>query len=125
VSALCDGGDVGAVVGEDLLEDVSGEFGIVGDHKELVLFPAAGGGNVEPAVAGDGGDDAEADIDSVAFVAVARGRVAETHVRPDVVGGERRLAVSVVVGHGEAAVPADVDDGPEVAIAHGLAPVGA
>jgi hypothetical protein len=59
------------------------------------------------------------------LVAVAGGGVAEPHVRPGVVGGESHLAVAVVVGHGEAAVPAHVDDGPQVAVADGFAPVSA
>jgi hypothetical protein len=125
VAALDDGWGVGAVVGEDLFEDVSGLFGCIGDDEELVVLAAAGDGDVEPAVTGGWGDHAEADIDGVAFVAVAGGGVAEPHVRPGIVGGERHLAVSVLVGHGEAGVPADVEGGPEVAVADGFAPVGA
>jgi hypothetical protein len=49
---LDDGGDVGAVVGEDLFKDVPGVLCAVGDDEELVVLSAAGGGDVEAAVAG-------------------------------------------------------------------------
>jgi hypothetical protein len=73
---LDDRRDVGAVVGEDLFEDVSGMFGSIGDDEELVVLAAAGDGHVEPTVAGSRGDQAEADVDGVAFVAVAGGGLA-------------------------------------------------
>ena len=72
-----------------------------------------------------GGDDGEADVDGVALVAVGGGGVAEPDVGPGVVGREGHLPVSVEVRHGDAAVPADVDDGPLVAVADGFAAVGA
>jgi hypothetical protein len=108
VLALGDGGDVSAVVGEDLFEDVPDMLGPVGDDKQLVVLSAAGGSDVDAAVAGGRSKHTEADIDCVAFVAVAGGGVAEPHVRLRVVGRQGYLAVSVAVGHGEA----DVEDGP-------------
>ena len=56
VSSLGDGRDVGAVVGEDGLEDVAGfgEVVGVGDDVDAVLVAAAGGADVEAAVGGGG-----------------------------------------------------------------------
>ena len=54
VAALGDGGDVGPVVGQDALEDVTGlaQVGGLGDDVDPVLVPSAGGGDVEAAVGG-------------------------------------------------------------------------
>ena len=79
--ALGDGRGVGAVVGEDLFEDVAGLAGFVGDDEQVVLLPSAGGADVEASVAGRGGDDGDADVDGVALVAVGGGGVAEPDVR--------------------------------------------
>ncbi len=77
LATLGDGWRVGAVVGQDLFEDVAGLVGFVGDDEEAVLQAAAGGADVETAVAGGSGDDGDADVDGVALVAVGGGRVAE------------------------------------------------
>ena len=95
VPSLRDGGGVGAVVGEDLFEDVARLAGFVGDDEDPVLGAASGGGDVEAAVGGGGRDDADADVDGVALVAVGGGGVAEPDVRSGVVGGERHLTVPV------------------------------
>jgi hypothetical protein len=51
VAALGDGGDVGAVEGEDRFEGVAGfgDVGGVGDDAHQVVVAAAGGGDVQAA----------------------------------------------------------------------------
>ena len=119
VAALGDGGDVGAVVGEDGVEDVAGfaEVGGVGDDVDAVVVAAAGRADVQAAVGGGAGDEGEGDVDGVALVAVLGGRVAEPDVLSGVVGGEGDGAVSAAVGHGERPVGVGGDDGPQVAVA--------
>jgi hypothetical protein len=95
VPSLRNGGRVGAVVGEDLFEDVTGLAGFVGDDEDPVVIAAPAGGDVEAAVGGGSGDDADADVDGVALVALAGGGVAEPEMRSGVVGRERDLTVSV------------------------------
>ena len=57
VAALGDGGEVGAVVGQDVLEDVAGfgRVGGVGDDEEVVGVASAGGADVQAAVGGGAG----------------------------------------------------------------------
>jgi hypothetical protein len=74
---------------------------------------------------GGGRHDADADVDGVTLVVLAGGGVAEPDMPSDVVGWERDLPVSVEMRHGQAAVPADADDYPAVAVADGLGAVGA
>ena len=121
VAALGDGGDVGAVVGEDAVEDVAGfgEVVGVGDDVDAVLVAAAGGADVEAAVGGGGGGEGDADVDGVALVAVFGGGVAEPDVLGDVVGRQGDGA-GRPAGDGERAVGMGGGDGPEVAVADGL-----
>ena len=122
--ALGDGGGIGAVVGEDPFEDVTGLSGLVGDDEESVVVPAAGGADVQAAVAGCGGDDGDADVDCVALVAVGGGGVPEADVGSGVVQRERDRAVPLQVRHGQA-VTVEALDCPAVAVADRLAMVGA
>ena len=104
-AALGDGGDVGAVEGEDAVEDVAGfgDVGALGDDTDQVLLAAAGGGDVQAAAGGRRRDEA-CEVDGVGLVAVLGRRVAQPDVVADVVGGERHVAVSAVVGHGQRTV---------------------
>jgi hypothetical protein len=122
-SAAGDGGDVGAVVGEDVLEGVAGgaEVGFVGDDEEPVALAASGGTDVEGAVAGAGGDEGVAAVDGVALVAVGGGGVAEAEVLACVVGGDGDSVVSSLLGQREGAVGGDGVDAPAFPVADGLA----
>jgi hypothetical protein len=126
-SADGDGRDVGGVVGEDVLEDVAGgaDVGFVGDDGEVVGGSAAGGADVEGAVAGRQGDQRVADIDGVALVGVGGGGVAEAQMGLCVVGGDGDGALSPLSGQGEAPVDVDGVDSPELAVADGFVVVGA
>ena len=122
-SALGDGGDVGAVDGDDAVEDVAG-FGdvvAVGDDADHVLVAAAGDGDVEAAASRRRRGDADAGGDVVGFPAVLGRHVSEPDMLTGVVGGEGDVAVSALVGHGQRPVVADVGDGPGVPVADGLA----
>lgn len=92
VAPLGDCRRVGSVVGEDLLENVAGLVGFVGDDEQAVLLSSPSRAHVEASVAGGGSDDGEADVHRVALVAVGGGCVAEPQVRACVVGGQRPLA---------------------------------
>ncbi|MGH9268071.1 MAG: hypothetical protein ACRD0D_07830 [Acidimicrobiales bacterium] len=113
-SAAGDGGDVGAVVGEDVLEGVAGgvEVGLVADDEEVVALAASGGADVERPVAGAGGDEGVAAVDGVALVAVGGGGVAEAEVLACVVGADGDSVVSSLLGQGEGAVGSDGVDAP-------------
>ena len=76
-AALGDGGDVGAVEGQDGFEGVSGfaDIGGVGDHAEQVPVAAAGGGDVQAAAARHRRDERHALVDGVGLVAVLGRRV--------------------------------------------------
>jgi hypothetical protein len=97
VAALGDGRDVGAVVGEDLFEDVTSLCRVIGNDEQAVLLSSPRGGHVQAGVARGCVDDGQADVDGVALVAVGGGGVAETDVGSGVVGGEGHLPVSVEV----------------------------
>ena len=127
VAADGDGGDVGLVGGEGVLEDVASgrEVGLVGDDGEVVGGAASGGADVEGAVAGAGGDEGVADVDGVALVAVGGGGVAEPQVLAGVVGRDGDGALSSFSGQGEVPVDVDMLDSPELAVADGFVVVGA
>ena len=93
-------GGVGAVVGEDGVEEVAGGVGVVvvGDDEELVGVASAGGADVQAASARGGGDEFDADVDGVGLVAVFGGGVAELDVFGDVVGGQDGVAGAVSGG---------------------------
>ena len=95
-AALGDGGDVGAVGGEDGFEDVAGfgEVVAVGDDADHVVVAAAGGGDVQAAAGGGRRGEGDGGVDGVGLVAVLGGGVAEPDVVADVVGGEGDGAVS-------------------------------
>ena len=121
-AALGDGGDVGAVDGDDAVEDVAG-FGdvvAVGDDADHVLVAAAGDGDVEAAAGRRRRGEADAGGDVVGLPAVLGRRVSEPDVLADVVGGEGDVAVSALVGHGHRSVVADGGDGPGVSVADRL-----
>src|SRR5581483_854787 len=124
-ASLGDGGDVGALVGERLFKHIPRVLGTVGDDEEPVLVATSGGGDVEAAVCGRGGDDGKADVDGVGLVAVGGGGVAEPDMLAGVVGGQGDGAVSVKVRHGYHAIMANRGDLPEVAVADRFTPVGA
>ena len=126
VAAGAGGGGVGAVDGEDLVEDVAGvgEVVGVGDDVEVVLVAAAGGGDVQAAAGGRRAGDGEADVDGVGLPAVLGGGVAEPDVLAHVVGGQRDRAVAVAAVEGQAAVGVDGGDGPGLAVADRFAGAG-
>ncbi len=123
LAALGDGGDVGAVHGEDAFEDVPGlgHVGAVGDDMDRVLLAAAGDGDVQAAAGGRLAGEVDADGDGVGLVAVLGRRIPQPHMLLDVVGGQGHLAVSFVVGHGERPVAVGGGDGPQFPVAHRLA----
>ena len=89
-AALGDGGDVGAVEGEDAVEDVAG-FGdvvAVGDDTQQVLVAAAGGGDVQAATSRRRRCQGDRVVDGVGLVAVFGRGVAESDVLVGVVGGQ-------------------------------------
>ena len=122
-AALGDGGDVGAVEGEDRFEGVSGfgDFGAVGDHAEQVLVAATGGGDVQAAAGRHRRDEREAVVDSVGLVAVLGRRIAQPDVIMGVVGGQRDGAVSLFTGHRQRTIGPDRRDGPSLPVADRLA----
>ena len=126
LAALGDGGEVGAVGGEDGFEDVACLVEVVGvgDDADGVVLLAAGDADVQAAPCGGGGDELGAGGDGVGLVAVLGRRVAEPDVLAGVVGGEGDGAVSRQVGHGEFAVGVGVGDGPQFAVADRLPGVG-
>ena len=122
VAALGDGGDVGAVEGEDRLEGVSGfgDVGAVGDHAEHVLVAAAGGGDVQAAAGRHRRDERHAVVDGVGLVAVLGRRVAQPDVVVGVVGGQGDGAVSLFTGHRQRTIGPDRRDGPRLPVADTL-----
>lgn len=82
LAALDDGRDIGAVVGEHVLEHVSGfvEAGFLGDDAQMVLVAPAGGADLEASMGGRRRDERVADVDGVALVPVGGGGVAEPDV---------------------------------------------
>ena len=90
VAALGDGGDVGAVVGEDASRTSRASARSSVSVTTWMWFSSrpAGGADVEAAVGGGGGDELDGDVDGVALVAVLGGGVAEPDMLADVVGGE-------------------------------------
>ena len=122
-AALGDGGDVGAVEGEDAVEDVAGlgDVVAVGDDTEQVLVAAAGGGDVQAAAGRRRDGEGDGVVDGVGLVAVLGGGVAEPDVLVGVVGGQRDGAVSPFTGHGQRTVGADRRDGPGFPVADRLA----
>jgi len=83
---LCDGGDVGALVAQDLFEDITQRRGIVGDDEHSVLDAAASRADVETAMSRRFGDDDDADVDSFALVAMSGGGISEPDGLADVLG---------------------------------------
>ncbi len=122
-AALGDGGDVGAVEGEDRFEGVSGfgDVGAVGDHAEQVLVAAAGGGDVQAAAGRHRRDERDAVVDGVGLVAVLGRRVAQPDVVVGVVGGQGDGAVSLFTGHRQRTIGSDRRDGPRLPVADRLA----
>ena len=118
-----DGGDVGAVEGEDRFEGVSGfgDVGAVGDDAEQVLVAAAGGGDVQAAAGRHRRDEREAVVDGVGLVAVLGRRVAQPDVIVGVVGGQGDGAVSLFTGHRQRTIGPDRRDGPRLPVADRLA----
>ena len=123
VAALGDGGDVGAVVGQDVLEDVAGfgRVGGVGDDEEVVGVASSGRADVQAAVGGGAGDELVGDVDGVALVAVLGRRVpqagrARGHTRPG------RVTVPCPARWDTTSPPSssDAGDGPAVAVADRL-----
>ena len=102
-AALGGGGDVGAVDGEDRLEDVAGlgDVVAVGDDADDVVVAAAGGGDVQAAAGGRWRGEGDGGVDGVGLPAVLGRRVAEPDVLADVVGGQGDVAVSASVRHGD------------------------
>ena len=96
LTALCGGGEVDAVVGEDAFEDVAcfGDVVGVGDDEDGVVALAACERDVEAAAGGGFGGEFDAGGDGVALDAVFGGGVAEPDVLAGVVGGEGGGAVS-------------------------------
>ena len=58
--ALGDGEKIGAVVGQDFLENVAGEVGLIGHDEEAVEVTASSGTDVQAPVGRGGGDDGQA-----------------------------------------------------------------
>ena len=119
IAALGDSGNVDAVVGQDVLEDVAG-FGGVGDDAEVVGVASSGRADVQAAVGGGTSDEFVGDVDGVALVAVLGRRVPQPDVLADVLGRQGDRAVSRDMGHDERAVVVDAGDGPPVAVADRL-----
>ena len=90
LAALGGGGDVGAVGGEDRLEDVAGfvEVVAVGDDQDEVLVLPAGHRDVQAATGGGRGGEGDAAGFGVGLVARFGGGVAE----PDVLARRSRRA---------------------------------
>jgi hypothetical protein len=122
-AALGDSGDVGAVEGENRLEDVSG-FGdivAVGDHAEHVLVAAAGGGDVQAAACRHRRDERHAVVDGVGLEAVLGRRITQPDMLVGVVGGQGDGAVPPFRGHLQRAIGSDRRYGPGLPVAHRLA----
>ena len=96
LAALCGGGDVGAVAGQDAFEDVAClvEVAAVGDDQDQVLLFAAGDGDVQASTGGRCGGEFDTDGHGVGLVAMLGGRVPEADMLADVVDRQ---------GHGAAA----------------------
>ena len=118
-AALGDGGEVGAVDGEDGFEHVAG-LGDVGvsvmtqiefrsDPRVTATYRPR---RVVASLA-----SSTADGDGVGLVAVFGRRVAEPDMFADVVGGKGDVAVSADVGHGERPVAVGGGDGPQFPVA--------
>jgi hypothetical protein len=89
LAALGDGRQIGALVGEDSLEDVPGFFEVarLGDDGDDVPFVAAAGADVQASPRRSFGDELDADGRRVALDAVLGGGVAEPDVLSGVLGG--------------------------------------
>ena len=119
LSALGDGGDVGAVGVHDGFEDVAG-FGEVvgfGDDADVVVLLPAGHCHVQAATGGGRGGEGDAAGLVVGLVVGFGGRVAEADVLLDVAGREGDGAVSVELGDGHVAGVADQGHDPQLAVA--------
>lgn len=118
-AALGSGGDVGAVDGDDGIEDVAcfGDVVSVGNDADHVVLAAASHGDVQVAAGRCAGGEFEAGGDGVGLGAHLGRRVAEPDMVVDVVGGEGDLSVSCDWGDGEIAVVVGLGDGPQVTVA--------
>ncbi len=116
-------GDVGSVVGDDVVEDLPcfGEVVGLGDDEDVVRSAASGQGDVQAAAGGRRGGHHDPSVLVVGLVAGFGGGVAEAHVLPGVVGWERDDASSVDAGGGDVAVSVDGGHDPLVAVADELA----
>ena len=117
---------VGAIAGDDGFEDVAcfGDVVGFGDDEDEVLLLSAGHRDVQSAAGGGWCGEGDAAGLGVGLVAGFGGGVAEADVVADVVGGKGDGAVSAELGHGQIAAGADVGDGPQFAVADGVAVAG-
>ena len=113
-ATLGDRWDVGAVEGDDAVENVAGFSDViaVGDHTDLVLLPAAGDRDVQAPPGRRRGSQRDAGADGVGFAAVLGRRIPEADMLTHILGGEHDDAVSLSMGHGQRAVAADPGDHP-------------
>ena len=113
---------VGAVAGQDLLEDVDGVGDVVavGDHQHEVLDLPTSDRHIQPATRGGRRRQSRGTGSGVGLVARLGGGVAELHMFGDVGGGQRDGAVAVDAGHRQGPVGTDGVNGPVVAVADAL-----
>jgi hypothetical protein len=74
---------------------------VVGDDVQVVLVPAAGRADVEPAVAGGLRDKQDGDVDGIALGAVFGGGEPQSDVLVGVHDRQCHGCVSGAVGHGQ------------------------